>query len=83
MEKKGVLSTLRFMFFTVTILALTCSAVVITVLNTYRPSLKTYINGKFIGYFTSEQNFDEVYNNLVTEKQNTDHLQHLKYEFLC
>lgn len=67
-----MLSTLRFMFFTIFILALICCAVIITVLNTYKPAVKTYINGKFIGYFTSEQNFDEVYNNLVTEKQNTD-----------
>ena len=67
-----MLSTLRFIFFTIVILGLTCSAVIITVLNKYKPAVKTYINGKFIGYFTSEQNFDEVYNNLVTEKQNTD-----------
>jgi murein DD-endopeptidase MepM/ murein hydrolase activator NlpD len=72
MEKKGVLSTLRFMLFTIITLALVCSAVVITVLNMYEPVEKTYINGKFIGYFTSEQQFDEVYNNLVTEKQNID-----------
>ena len=67
-----MLSTLRFMFFTIIVLGLICSAVIITVLNTYKPAVKAYINGKFIGYFTSEQNFDEVYNSLVTEKQNTD-----------
>lgn len=67
-----MLSTLRFIFFTITILALVCCAVIVTVLNTYKPAVKTYINGNFIGYFTSEQDFDEVYNNLVTEKQNID-----------
>lgn len=67
-----MLSTLRFIMFTIFILALICSAVVVTVLNTYKPAVKTYINGKFIGYFTSEQYFDEVYNDLVTEKQKTD-----------
>jgi len=72
MDKKGVLSTLRFIIFTTLILALICCSVIITVLNTYKPAVKTYVNGKFIGYFTSEQNFDEVYNSLVTEKQNID-----------
>ena len=67
-----MLSNLSFILFTIVILSLVCSAVVITVLNTYKPAVKTYINGKFIGYFASEQNFDEVYNSLVTEKQNTD-----------
>ena len=67
-----MLSTLRFILFTLVILALICSAVIVTVLNTYKPAVKTYINGKFIGYFTSEQYFDEVYNDLVTEKQKND-----------
>lgn len=72
MEKKGVLSTLRFMFFTIISLGLIFSAVVITVINMYKPSVKTYINGEFIGYFSSEQQFDQVYNDLVAEKQNID-----------
>lgn len=67
-----MLSTLRFVLFTILILSLVCCAVIVTVLNTYKPAVKTYINGNFIGYFTSEQNFDEVYNSLVTEKQSTD-----------
>lgn len=41
-------------------------------MNTYKPTVKTYIGEKFIGYFTSEQQFDEVYNDLVAEKQNID-----------
>ncbi len=72
MEKKGVLSTLRFIFFTIVTLVLIFSAVVITVLNMYKPTVKAYINGNFIGYFTDEQHFDSVYNDLVTEKQNID-----------
>lgn len=72
MGKKGVLSTLRFMFFTIISLCLIFSAVVITVINMYKPAVKTYINGEFIGYFSSEQQFDQVYNDLVAEKQNID-----------
>lgn len=67
-----MLSTLRFVFFTIVTLVLIFSAVLVTVLNTYKPTVKAYINGKFIGYFSSEQQFDEVYNDLVTEKQNVD-----------
>lgn len=67
-----MLSTLKFMSFTIITLALIFSAVVFTVFNTYKPVVKTYINGECIGYFASEQQFDEVYNQLVTEKQNID-----------
>lgn len=72
MGKKGVLSTLRFVLFTVVSLVMIFSAVYLTVLNTYKPAVKTYINGEFIGYFSDEQQFDEVYNDLVAEKQNID-----------
>ena len=72
MGKKSVLRTLRFLFFTIISLVLIFSAVLVTVLNTYKPTVKAYIDGKFIGYFSSEQQFDEVYNDLVTEKQNED-----------
>jgi len=72
MEKKRVLGTIRFIFFTIVALVLIFSAVVVTILNTYKPTVKAYINDKFIGYFSSEQQFDEVYNDLVTEKQNVD-----------
>ena len=72
MEKKSVLSTLRFVFFTILTLVLIFSAVLVTVLNTYKPTVKAYVDGKFVGYFSSEQQFDEVYNDLVTEKQNID-----------
>lgn len=67
-----MLSTLRFIFVTVVTLGLILSAVVVTVLNMYKPAVKTYLNGKFIGYFSNEQQFDDVYNDLVTEKQNID-----------
>ena len=67
-----MLSTLRFIFFTVLTIGLIFSAVLVTVLNTYKPAVKAYLNGKFVGYFSSEQQFDEVYNDLVAEKQSID-----------
>lgn len=72
MEKHSVLRTLRFILFSVLSLVLVFTAVAITVLNTYKPAVKTYLNGKFIGYFSDENQFDEVYNDLVSEKQNID-----------
>ena len=51
MEKRSVLSTLRFIFFTILTLVLIFSAVLVTVLNTYKPTVKAYIDGKFVGYF--------------------------------
>ena len=71
MERKGILGTLKFMFFTILVLVLTCSAVVITVLNAYKPAVKVYVADEFIGYFSNEQHFSEVYNDLVTEKELT------------
>lgn len=72
MDKKGVLRTLRFIFFSIVTLALIFVGVGMTVLNTYKPMVKAYINDDFVGYFTSKQQFDEVYNDLVAEKQNID-----------
>lgn len=69
MKKKSVLSTLGFILFTIVTLVLIFSAVLVTVLNTYKPTVKAYVDGKFIGYFSSEQQFDDVYNSLVTEKK--------------
>ncbi len=71
-KKSSIFSTLRFAFFTIFTLMLVFSAVLITVLNTYKKVVKAYINGEFIGYFSSERQFEEVYNDLVTEKSNTD-----------
>lgn len=67
-----MLSTLKFVLFTGISLVMIFTAVYLTVLNTYKPAVKTYINGEFIGYFSDEQQFDEVYNDLVAEKQNID-----------
>ena len=67
-----MLSTLRFLIFSIISLVLIFSAVMFTLLNAYNPVVKAYINGECIGYFASEQQFDEVYNQLVTEKQNID-----------
>ncbi|MEG2348398.1 MAG: peptidoglycan DD-metalloendopeptidase family protein [Clostridia bacterium] len=72
MEKRSVLRTLRFILFSIFTLVLVFSSVAITVLNTYKPAVKTYLDGKFIGYFSNESQFDEVYNDLVSEKQNID-----------
>lgn len=72
MGKKGVISTLKFVLFTAISLVMIFTAVYLTVINTYKPAVKTYINGEFIGYFSNEQQFDEVYNDLVAEKQNID-----------
>ena len=57
-----MLSTLKFVLFTAMSIAMIFTAVYLTVLNTYKPAVKTYINGEFVGYFTDEQQFDEVYN---------------------
>ena len=67
-----MLSTLKFVLFTVISLLLVFTAVYVTILNTYKPVVRTYINGKFVGYFSDEQQFDEIYNDLVTEKQSID-----------
>lgn len=67
-----MLSTLRFVLFTGISLVMIFTAVYMTVINTYKPAVKAYINGEFIGYFSSEQQFDEVYNDLVAEKQIID-----------
>ncbi|MEG2310799.1 MAG: peptidoglycan DD-metalloendopeptidase family protein [Clostridia bacterium] len=72
MDKKSVFNTLRFITLTIICMVLIFSAVVITVLNMYKPATKTYLNGKFIGYFSNEQHFDDVYNELVAEKQSID-----------
>jgi murein DD-endopeptidase MepM/ murein hydrolase activator NlpD len=72
MEKKGVLGSLKFIFSTTFLLVLMFCAVVVTVLNTYRPTLKVTINDKFIGYFKSEEEFEEVYVTLVAEKEQVD-----------
>jgi hypothetical protein len=47
-------------------------AVIVTVLNTYKPTLKVSINDKFIGYFSSEEEFENVYVTLVAEKEQVD-----------
>jgi murein DD-endopeptidase MepM/ murein hydrolase activator NlpD len=48
------------------------SAVIVTVLNTYKPTLKVSLNDKFIGYFANEGEFEDVYNTLVSEKEQID-----------
>ncbi len=67
-----MLSNLKFMFSTTFLLVLMFSAVLVTVLNTYKPTLKVTLNDKFIGYFSNEEEFEEVYNTLVLEKEQID-----------
>lgn len=67
-----MLSNLKFMFSTTFLLVLMFSAVVVTVLNTYKPTLKVSLDDKFIGYFENEEEFEEVYNTLVSEKEQID-----------
>lgn len=67
-----MLSNLKFIFSATLLLVLMFSAVIVTVLNTYKPTLKVSLNDKFIGYFSSEEEFEDVYNTLVSEKQQTD-----------
>lgn len=72
MGKKSVLRTLGFMFFSISFLTLILVAVTVTVLNIYKPVVKAYVDGKFIGYFTNEAQFDKVYNELASEKYAID-----------
>lgn len=72
MEIRSVLRTLRFIFFSLLILGLIFFGIVMTVLNVYKPIVKAYVNDEFVGYFKSESQFDQVYNDLVAEKQNID-----------
>lgn len=67
-----MLSSLKFIFSTTFLLVLVFSAVLVTVLNTYKPTLKVALNDEFIGYFSSEEEFEDVYNTLVSEKEQID-----------
>ena len=67
-----MLSSLKFIFSATFLLVLMFSAVVVTVLNTYKPALRVALNDKFIGYFSSEGEFENVYNTLVSEKELID-----------
>lgn len=67
-----MLSTLKFILITTTMFVLILSAVVVTVLNMYKPTLKVTLNNKFLGYFANEEEFEDVYNTLVAEKKQLD-----------
>lgn len=67
-----MLSSLKFIFSTTFLLVLMFCAVVVTVLNMYKPTLRVTLNDKFVGYFSSEEEFENVYNTLVSEKQQKD-----------
>lgn len=41
----------------------------ITIMNMYKPTLRVSLGDKFVGYFANKQEFDEVYNTLITEKK--------------
>ena len=69
MEKRGVLSTLKFIFSTTFLLVLIFAAVVVTVLNKYRPTYKVTIGDNFVGYFSNDEEFEDVYNTLIIDKK--------------
>ena len=64
-----MLGTLRFIFSTTFLLVLIFAAVVITVLNRYRPTYKVTISDNFIGYFSNDEEFEDVYNTLIIDKK--------------
>ena len=64
-----MLRTLRFIFFTVVLFVLILSAVMVTILNIYTPTYRAIINGKIVGYFKTEAEFDEIYQTILKEKQ--------------
>ena len=69
MDTKQIFSKITKVMATVISLGLIFSAVMLTILNTYKPTNKVTINGQFVGYFIDEQQFDEKYNILLNEKK--------------
>lgn len=69
LKGSSVLRTLRFIFFTVVLFVLILSAVMVTILNIYTPTYRAIINGKIVGYFKTEAEFDEVYQTIASEKK--------------
>ncbi|MBR1883693.1 MAG: hypothetical protein IJ809_01920 [Clostridia bacterium] len=70
MEKKGALfSALKFIFSTTFLLVLSFAAVVITVMNRYIPTYRVTIGDSFIGYFSNDEEFEDVYNTLIIDKK--------------
>ena len=70
MEKSGALyGALRFIFSTTFLLVLTFAAVVITVMNRYIPTYRVTIGDHFIGYFSNDEEFEDVYNTLIIDKK--------------
>ena len=70
MEKSGALyGALRFIFSTTFLLVLTFAAVVITVMNRYIPTYRVTIGDNFIGYFSNDEEFEDVYNTLIIDKK--------------
>ena len=64
-----MLSTLKFIFSTTFLLVLIFAAVVVTVLNKYRPTYKVTIGDNFVGYFSNDEEFEDVYNTLIIDKK--------------
>ena len=67
-----MLSNIKFIFSAIIIFVLMFCAVVSTVLNMYNPTYKVTIGETFVGYFDSENHFEDVYNTLYTEKEATN-----------
>lgn len=72
MSKESTTRKIKYIILSVVSLVLICAAVVVTILNTYKPMFEVTINNEFIGYFKSRQEFDEVYQTLVNEKLQLD-----------
>ncbi len=69
MNTKKIFGKIRNIIFTVISLVLIFSAVMLTILNTYKPTYKVTINNQVVGYFLNQQQFDEKFNVLVNEKK--------------
>lgn len=72
MNTEYILRKIRGLILTVISLVLIFSAVLLTILNTYKPTYKVTINGQFVGYFLDQQHFDDKFNVLVNEKAQID-----------
>ncbi|MDD2628445.1 MAG: M23 family metallopeptidase [Clostridia bacterium] len=69
MKGSSVLRTLRFIFFTVVLFVLVLSAVMVTILNIYKPMYRAKINDNIVGYFKTEAEFDEIFKVIADEKK--------------
>ena len=72
MEKNNVFSTVRFVLTGVFLFGLILSAATITVLNIYKPTYRVTIDGQFVGYLAKEEEFEQVFSELLYENKKID-----------